>query len=117
MHFHSLTRQYNSLCQQTTIRVLGGLLSAYHLSDQEPTFLEKARELGDRILPTFNTESGLPLSMTNLAKREGTSDMDNNGWISTAEAATLQLEFKYLAFLTDEDTYWEKAEQASVSFH
>ena len=32
---------------ETTIRVLGGLLSAYHLSD-EKIFLDKATELGDR---------------------------------------------------------------------
>ena len=32
---------------ETTIRVLGGLLSAYHLSD-EKIFLNKATELGDR---------------------------------------------------------------------
>ena len=59
----------------------------------------------------FDTPSGLPLSMVNLAKSEGVSDVDNRGFISTAEAATLQLEFKYLSLLTDEEIYWEKAEK------
>jgi hypothetical protein len=77
-------------------------------------FLEKAEELGTRILPVFETESGLPLSLINLALREGVPDRDTNGYISTAEASTLQLEFRYLAYLTDEDTYWEKAEKVSV---
>ncbi|EIM83275.1 glycoside hydrolase [Stereum hirsutum FP-91666 SS1] len=96
---------------ETTIRVLGGLLAAHHLSNEEPIFLEKAKELADRILPVFETESGLPLSMVNLGKREGVPDRDNNGLVSTAEAATLQLEFRYLSFLTDEDVYWKKAER------
>lgn len=49
--------------------------------------------------------------MVNLGKREGVPDRDNNGLVSTAEAATLQLEFRYLSFLTDEDVYWKKAER------
>lgn len=78
-------------------------------------FLEKAEELGtSRILPVFETESGLPLSLINLALREGVPDRDNNGYVSTAEASTLQLEFRYLAYLTDEDTYWEKPEKVSI---
>ncbi|TFY73677.1 hypothetical protein EWM64_g10336 [Hericium alpestre] len=95
---------------ETTIRVLGGLLSAHHLSGDE-LYLEKAKDLADRILPAFDTPSGLPLSMVNLAKREGVSDRDNQGLVSTAEAATLQLEFRYLSYLTDEDIYWKKAEK------
>lgn len=89
-------------------------MSAYHLSGEDPVFLEKAQELGSRILPVFETESGLPLSLVNLALREGVSDSDTGGYISTAEAATLQLEFRYLAYLTDDDTFWEKAENVST---
>ncbi|TFK38755.1 glycoside hydrolase [Crucibulum laeve] len=94
---------------ETTIRVLGGLLSAYHLSE-DSLFLERATELADRILPAFDTPSGLPLPMVNLAKRKGVEDAGYAGLVSTAEASTLQLELKYLAFLTDNDEYWEKAE-------
>lgn len=90
---------------------MGGLLAAYHLSGGDPIFLEKAKELGNRILPAFETPSGLPLSSINLQRHTGVPDFDNNGLVSTAEAATLQLEFRYLAFLTDEDIYWEKAEE------
>ena len=50
------------------------------------------------------------MSQVNLAQQKGIQDPDWPGLISTAEAATLQLEFKYLAYLTDEDIYWEKAE-------
>ncbi|KAL1757148.1 glycoside hydrolase [Schizophyllum commune] len=96
---------------ETTIRVLGGLLSAYHLSDKDSLYLEKAVDLAERMLPAFNTPTGLPLPRVNLKQRKGEEDPDNKGLISTAEAATLQLEFKYLAHLTDNDEYWRKAEQ------
>ncbi|KAH8094676.1 glycoside hydrolase [Cristinia sonorae] len=95
---------------ETTIRVLGGLLSAYHFSS-DPLFLDKAKDLADRILPAFDTPSGLPVSMINLAQRVGVSDVDNRGLVSTAEASTLQLEFRYLSLLTDDEEYWRKAEK------
>ncbi|OCB89004.1 glycoside hydrolase [Sanghuangporus baumii] len=96
---------------ETTIRVLGGLLSAYHLSGGDKLYLEKAVDLADRMLPAFDTPSGLPLSSVNLAKRVGIPDRDNNGWVSTAEVSTLQLELRYLSELTDDDTYWRAAEK------
>lgn len=86
------------------------MLSAYHLTE-DPLFLERAVDLADRILPAFDTPSGLPLSMINLAQRQGISDKGNNGLVSTAEISTLQLEFKYLSYLTDNDEYWMKAEK------
>ena len=93
---------------------MGGLLAAYHLSEEDPIFLEKAQELGDRILPVFDTPTGLPLSSVNLQQQKGVPDRDNNGLVSTAEAATLQLEFRYLSLLAGEDTYWEKAEEVRL---
>jgi hypothetical protein len=39
---------------ETTIRVLGGLLSAYHLSGEQ-VFLNKAEELGNILLVGFKT--------------------------------------------------------------
>jgi len=100
---------YNTF--ETTIRVLGGLLSAYHLSGGDDLYLTRARDLADRMLPVFDTPSGLPLSMINLQKRVGVPDKDNQGLVSTAEVSTIQLEFRYLSELTDEDIYWKKAEK------
>lgn len=62
------------------------------------------------MLPAFETTSGLPLPSVNLAKRVGVRDQYTPQLISTAEAATLQLEFKYLAHLTQNVEYWRKAE-------
>ena len=96
---------------EITIRVLGGLLSAYHHSGNDKMFLDKAVDLADRLLPAFDTPSGLPLSFVNLARRVGIPDKDNRGWTSVAEAATLQLELKYLSELTGNPVYWRKAEK------
>jgi endoplasmic reticulum Man9GlcNAc2 1,2-alpha-mannosidase len=99
---------------ETTIRVLGGLLSAYHLSGKDQLYLDKAVDLADRLMVAFDgTPTGLPTSMVNLGKREAVPDRDNQGMVSTAEAATLQLEFRYLAELTGKEEYWERAENVS----
>lgn len=95
---------------EVTIRVLGGLLSTYYLS-LDPIFLDKAIDLADRIMPIFDTPSGIPVSFIDLGERTGWPDKDNNGWSSLSEVATLQLELKYLSHLTDDYTYWQAAEK------
>ena len=42
---------------ETTIRVLGGLLSAFHLSNDN-VFLEKATDVGTRLMGSFTSPSG-----------------------------------------------------------
>jgi endoplasmic reticulum Man9GlcNAc2 1,2-alpha-mannosidase len=43
---------------ETTIRVLGGLLAAYHLSGGDKLFLYKALALGLRLSPAFRSPTG-----------------------------------------------------------
>lgn len=90
--------------------MIGGLLSAYHLSLEDPLYLEKAVDLADRILPAFDTPSGLPQTMINLATGEAVANKEFPGLVSTAEVATLQLEFRYLSHLTGKEVYWQKVE-------
>ncbi|RUS14175.1 endoplasmic reticulum mannosyl-oligosaccharide 1,2-alpha-mannosidase-like protein [Endogone sp. FLAS-F59071] len=95
---------------ETTIRVLGGLLSAYHLSGSDPLYLEKAVDLADRLMDAFQSPSGIPYSDVNLAG--GTKGPSGNGGASTtAEVTTLQLEFKYLSHLTRNKKYWTAVEK------
>ncbi|KAL8953651.1 MAG: hypothetical protein Q9222_000488 [Ikaeria aurantiellina] len=112
---------------ETTIRMLGGLLSAHYLSttfpemapladdDQgapgEDLYLEKATDLADRLLGAFDSESGVPYASVNLRTLKGVRSHADDGASSTAEATSLQLEFKYLAMLTGEQDYWKKAEK------
>lgn len=112
---------------ETTIRMLGGLLSAYYLSTEFPSmapladddkgapgedlYLEKAADLADRVLGAFDSQSGVPFASVNLKTGGGVPSHSDAGASSTAEAASLQLEFKYMAMLTGEKNYWDKAEK------
>lgn len=104
---------------ETTIRMLGGLLSAHYLSTQLPdassgrdsVYLSKAVDLADRLLAAYDSGSGIPYASVNLAKREGIRSHADGGASSTAEAATVQLEMKYLSHLTGDTVYWNKAER------
>lgn len=60
---------------ELTIRALGGLLSAHILMTRDPTLvpvydgtslLRLSLDLADRLLPAFDTPSGIPLSWVNL---------------------------------------------------
>ncbi|KAL2154847.1 hypothetical protein VTH82DRAFT_3523 [Thermothelomyces myriococcoides] len=112
---------------ETTIRMLGGLLSAHYLSNEYPDmapisdddpgepgedlYLEKAKDLADRLMAAFDSPSGIPYASVNLAQYKGIVSHADLGASSTAETTTLQLEFKYLAKLTGEKDYWDKAER------
>ncbi|KAK5626091.1 hypothetical protein RRF57_001806 [Xylaria bambusicola] len=104
---------------ETTIRMLGGLLSAHYLSTKLPhaasrrdsVYLAKAVELADRLLPAYESRSGIPYASVHLSKSQGIPSHVDGGSSSTAEATTLQLEMKYLSHLTGNDTYWRKAER------
>ncbi|ESK87392.1 glycoside hydrolase family 47 protein [Moniliophthora roreri MCA 2997] len=106
----SFSRGGNFNTFETTIRVLGGLLSAHYLTSDK-LFLDRAIDLADRMLPAFNTPSGLPLPSVNLSASTGLPDQWTPDRISTAEASTLQLEFRYLAELSKNKDYWYKAEK------
>jgi hypothetical protein len=100
------------LPMQITIRLLGGLLSAYHLSpfSDRTLYLAHAVDLGNRLLSTYQTPSGFPLSKVNLGRAVGIPDKDNRGLVSLAEVASTQLELKYLSEISGDDRYWKAAE-------
>lgn len=89
--------------------MLGGLLSTHHLTEDQ-LFLDRAVDLADRLLTAFNTPSGLPMPSVNLEKKVGVADRHSPDIITTAEATTLQLEFRYLAELTGKTEYWYMTE-------
>ncbi|KAK6466015.1 mannosyl-oligosaccharide 1,2-alpha-mannosidase [Scheffersomyces coipomensis] len=101
---------YNVNVFETTIRMLGGLLSAFHLSNDD-VYLDKAVDLANALEGSFNTQTGIPYSSVNLESGKGIKNHVDAGASSTAEVATLQLEFKYLAHLTGESLYWKRVEK------
>ena len=50
---------------EITIRLLGGLLSGYQLTGDK-RLLKLAEDLGNRLLPVFNSPTGLPYVFVNL---------------------------------------------------
>ncbi|KAF2807610.1 mannosyl-oligosaccharide 1,2-alpha-mannosidase [Mytilinidion resinicola] len=102
---------------ETTIRMLGGLLSAHYLSTLLPgvssrrdnIYLSKAVDLADRLLSAYDSPSGIPYASIHLASRRGIRSHADGGASSTAEATTLQLEMKHLSNITGNDIYWRKA--------
>jgi ER degradation enhancer, mannosidase alpha-like 2 len=91
---------------EVTIRLLGGLLSAYQM-DGDSAFLALARDLGDRLLPAFGSRTGMPYRYVHLrtgAVRDGVNN--------PAEIGTLMLEFGTLSKLTDDPRYYDAAKRA-----
>ncbi|KAH8268452.1 hypothetical protein KR026_007319 [Drosophila bipectinata] len=100
---------------EVTIRVLGGLLSAYHLSG-DTMFLAKASELGNRLLPAFSSPSGIPYSDVNL----GDLSAHSPKWSpdsSTSEVTTIQLEFRDLSRSTNVSIYEQVAHTVNEKVH
>eukprot|EP01114_Cavostelium_apophysatum_P016209 TRINITY_DN4558_c0_g1_i2.p1 TRINITY_DN4558_c0_g1~~TRINITY_DN4558_c0_g1_i2.p1 ORF type:complete len:765 (+),score=229.99 TRINITY_DN4558_c0_g1_i2:105-2399(+) len=91
-----------------TIRYVGGLLSAYDLS-KDVRLLDKARDMADRLLPAFDSPSGIPYSVVNLKTGVAKNPSWTQGSSILAEFGSVQLEFKYLSFHTDDPIYAEKS--------
>lgn len=94
---------------ETTIRYLGGLLSAYGLS-HDPILLKAADELGAAMMPVFNTTSGFPRFSVVPATSTATGSVwsgSGQGWL--AEIASCMMEYKYLAKVTGKKEYYDAA--------
>ncbi|XP_064616048.1 ER degradation-enhancing alpha-mannosidase-like protein 3 [Liolophura sinensis] len=110
---------------ETNIRVLGGLLGAHCAA----AFLKKkrqgmmwyneelllmAKDVGQRLLPAFNTSTGMPFPRVNLkyglAKTVARTGHEKD--TCTACAGTMILEFAALSRLTGDPVFEEKARKA-----
>ncbi|KAJ8676687.1 hypothetical protein QAD02_012474, partial [Eretmocerus hayati] len=95
---------------EMNIRFMGSLLTCYALTG-DVMFRDKAAELGERMLPAFQTDTGIPHSLINLH----TGDSKNYGWASNgcsilSEIGTMHLEFSYLSDVTGNPIFREKVE-------
>src|SRR6266550_891841 len=96
---------------EITIRLLGGLLSSYELT-HDPRLLALAEDLGTRLLPVFNSPTGMPYRFVNLRTGKTTGPKSN-----PAENGTLILEFGTLSKLTGKPVYFDKAKNAIVQLY
>eukprot|EP00924_Labyrinthula_sp_SR-Ha-C_P008607 maker-scaffold_37-snap-gene-1.49-mRNA-1 protein AED:0.35 eAED:0.35 QI:0/0/0/0.71/1/1/7/0/568 len=83
---------------ETTIRDLGGLLSAFYLTD-DSVFLELSRDLGKRLVKAFG-KNKLPAGDVNLKTGERKFPNWVHGQTLLAEVGSFQLEFYALSNLT-----------------
>jgi len=96
---------------EITIRLLGGLLSAYEMANDQ-RLLNLADDLGNRLLPVFNSPTGLPYRYVNLKTGAVRGNVTN-----PAEAGTLLIEFGVLSRHTHKQIYYDKAKRALVEIY
>jgi len=91
---------------EITIRLLGGLLSSYQMTGDR-RLLMLAEDLGTRLLPAFESPTGLPYRYVNLRTGRVRGAETN-----PAEAGTLLVEFGALGRLTNKPVFYDKAKRA-----
>ena len=94
---------------EVVIRLLGGLLSGYQMTGDE-RLLALADDLGRRLLPVFESPTGLPYTHVNLRTGVVSGKVSN-----PAETGTLLLEFGTLSKLTGKPIYYDRAKRALVA--
>ena len=104
----SFNKDVNAKVFEVTIRLLGGLLSGYQLTNDR-RLLALAEDLGTRLLPAFESPTGLPYRYVNLRTGKVRGAETN-----PAEAGTLLVEFGALAKLTRKPVFYDKAKRALV---
>ncbi|KAK7867751.1 hypothetical protein R5R35_002254 [Gryllus longicercus] len=108
---------------ETNIRVLGGLLSSHILAEYlqqragimqwyKGQLLDLAKDLGFRLLPAFNSTTGIPHARINLRYGLKTAKLESSRETCTACAGTMILEMAALSRLTGEPIFEEKAHRA-----
>lgn len=93
---------------EITIRLLGGLLSVYQMTGDKK-LLALAEDLGTRLLPVFDSPTGMPYRYVNLKTGKVKGAVTN-----PAETGTLLIEFGTLSKLTKKPVFYEKAKRALV---
>ncbi|XP_039153006.1 mannosyl-oligosaccharide alpha-1,2-mannosidase IA isoform X1 [Drosophila simulans] len=95
---------------ETNIRFVGGMLTLYAFTG-DPLYKEKAQHVADKLLPAFQTPTGIPYALVNTK----TGVAKNYGWASggssiLSEFGTLHLEFAYLSDITGNPLYRERVQ-------
>ncbi len=113
MSFSNANKQQVSFFE-TTIRLLGGLLSAYDLSG-DPALLDIAEDLGNRLVAVFDGErSGIA---TNRAMLPMTEPSPGDQRVMVAELGSNLIEFGVLGERTGREEFRLKAEMGLRFIH
>ena len=115
---YALSKQWNQnifvQVFEVNIRILGGLLSIYELT-RNPKILEKAIDFGDRLLPAFDSPTGIPYHSINLSTGQtgGNNGQGKGNIVNTAQAATYLFEFGILSYYAKDPKYYQIAKKAT----
>lgn len=96
---------------EVSIRVLGGLLSAYEL-EKDHRFLDMAKDLGDRLIKSFDSPTGMPYRYVNLATGKTRGEISN-----PAEIGTYIIEYGILSRHTGDPKYFDIAKRAMMNLY
>lgn len=109
---------------EANIRVVGGLLSAHQIASRLPTLipsydgkllLDLAKNLANRLLPAFDTPTGIPLHVVNLRRgivATSSGKRKSTSFTCPAAGGTFLLEMGLLSRLSGNATYEVKAAKA-----
>src|SRR5215211_2995722 len=93
---------------EITIRLLGALLTNYQLTGDK-RLLNLAEDLGNRLLPVFDSPTGLPYRYVNLKTGKVSKPVSN-----PAETGTLIIEFGTLSKFTGKPIFYDNAKRALI---
>lgn len=93
---------------ETTIRYIGGFLSAYDVSGQKhKILLEKAVELGDMLYFAFDTPNRMPVTRWDWKNTALGGSQEAARFSLLAEVGSLSLEFTRLSQLTGDNKWYD----------
>ncbi len=96
---------------EIVIRLLAALQTAYEM-DGDKRFLTLATDLANRLMPAFNTPTGIPYRYVHLQTGKTRDGLNN-----PAEIGTLMMEFGKLSKLTGDDKYYKAAKKAIMAVY
>lgn len=100
---------------ETTIRYLGGFLSAYDLSG-DARLLEKALELADMIYAAFDTPNRMPISRWKFHEAAAGEDQVAPDRVILSEIGSLSLEFTRISQITKEPKWYDAIHRIMYTF-
>lgn len=93
---------------ETVIRIIGGLISAYDLTDgQYPELLNKTIDLADVLMGAFDTPNRMPDMYYKWAPSYASQQHRSGTHVVLAELGSLSMEFTRLAQLTKDQKYFD----------
>lgn len=112
----SATSQESINVFETTIRYLGGFLSAYDLSGDR-RLLDKSLELADMVYAAFDTPNRMPISRWDFNAAIRGEEQLPSDHVVLAEVGSLTLEFTRLSQITHDPKWYDAVARIMEVFH